>query len=657
MRDFLDVNFDYKPGLDGLRAVAVVLVLVFHSDLGWLPGGFLGVSVFFTLSGFLITSLIVSEVGSSGRLDLLGFWERRFRRLLPAALVTIAGVSAAGIWLSTSVEQSRLRGDAIASVLYVSNWRSILADLSYEEIFSTKSPLIHLWSLAIEEQMYIVIPLIVVIITGLGLSRRTIGWTALALSGISTVVGAVFLSGDRLYYGTDARAAELLIGVSAAAFIGPRIWSGDVRAPRTLSWLSIGALVVIVMMSRFSSTNSEWVYAGALPAFAVLSLACVIGSLVPGPMQAVFSLRPLVYIGKLSYGLYLFHWPIFTWIDEARFGVDGVSLFVVRLVVTAAITLLSYLLIEKPIRERRWLSSRRSFALVMAAATVFTVSIPLVGLRSLAATPNTDIRVLSTVPLTIPDGDSPSATGDSSDPTHPLHVLVIGDSTAENIARALATVDSIGVVSAGVLGCPLVQVTEVFDRPRASQETSYCPNNLEVVEANSRGIDLLFIVAGVANQWAHRSLEGDVVAPGSAQYQRRYDDLMEDLQVVLASRAVPIVVLDNPRTRADEAVLGDEPESHGAWREQIERWDRMWATVARINIDNELAPADSSAGREQRPDGVHLEEVFAAVLARTRLVPELATLFADLLAELDRIGCRVNINGVTKFDLEACRVG
>lgn len=643
------LKVDYRPGLDGLRAVAVVLVLVFHSDLGWLPGGFLGVSVFFTLSGFLITSLLVSEVGNSGRVDLANFWERRFRRILPPALITIIGVCIASVWLSTSVEQSRLRGDAIASVLYMSNWRAIVADLSYEEIFSTTSPLIHLWSLAIEEQMYVLIPLIVVVLTSLGFGQRAVGASALVLAGVSTAVAAVFLTGDRLYYGTDARAAELLIGVAAAGLFGPRVWANATRFPKVLSWLGIGALFAIMILARSSSTNSTWIHAGLLPVFALLSLTCVVGAITPGPLGTLLSRQPLVSIGKVSYGLYLFHWPIFTWVNESRIGFGGVGLFCVRLAATAVVTASSYVLIEKPLRTRRILASRRSFLGVIAGATACAVVIAAVVLSPVSGRPATEVRVLSTVPATVPTLDAPGS-------AVPLRILVIGDSTAENVARALAEVATIGIVSAGVLGCPLVEAEEVFDRPREAQSTSYCPENIDIVRSNIDSVDLLFIVGGVSNQWSYRSSSGDVVVPGSIQYTADFDSLMSAFAEAVAPRAVPIVVLDNPATRADEAVLGDEPEAQRAWRSQIERWSSTWEFIARINIDDALADPDSELGREQRPDGVHLEEIFAAELARIRLVPELTSLYAEFLVRLDATGCLVTFGDRKTFDLESCRM-
>jgi len=643
------LKIEHRPGLDGLRAVAVVHVLVFHSDLGWLPGGFLGVSVFFTLSGFLITSLLIAEAGTYGRVDLAGFWERRFRRLLPPALITIIGVCIASLWLSTPVEQSRLRGDALAAVFYVSNWRSILADLSYEDIFSTASPLIHLWSLAIEEQMYVLIPLVVVVLTSFGFGRRVVGVCALVLAGASTIVSALFLAGDRLYYGTDARAAELLIGVAAAGLVGPRVWAHTSRLPKVFSWLGIGALVAIIVLARFSSTNSMWIYSGLLPAFAVLSSICVAGAITPGPLSKLLSQRPFVAIGKVSYGLYLFHWPIFTWVNEERIGFGGVGLFCVRLVATAAVTVSSYFLIERPLRARQMLARRRSFFCAIAGVSACVVVLALVALNPVSSRPSSDVRVLSTVPATMPAVGAPSSAG-------PLRILVIGDSTAENVARALAEVEMFGVVSAGILGCPLVAAVEVFDRPRESQSTSYCPETIDIVRRNVDEVDLLFVVGGVSNQWSYRSPSGSVVDPGTPRYIADFDALMSALAEVVAPRAVPIVVLDNPSTRTDEGVLGDEPEAWRAWRSQIERWSNTWQFVARINIDDALADPNSELGRQQRPDGVHLEEVFAAALARRDLVPDLASVHAELMESLVTSGCLVIFGEEKMFDLHSCRV-
>jgi hypothetical protein len=245
-----------------------------------------------------------------------------------------------------------------------------------------------------------------------------------------------------------------------------------------------------------------------------------------------------------------------------------------------------------------------------------------------------------------------------TDPTTmaaPSRILVIGDSTAENVARALAEIETLGVISAGVLGCPLVATREVFDRPRASQESSYCPDNVEIVRTHAPDIDLVLIVGGVANQWAYTSSTGVRVEPGSQDYRRDLDELMDEFFSVLAPWAVPIIVLDNPVTRPDDGVLGDEPEAHSAWRMQIEHWDEEWETVARITIDDALAPPDSPEGRSQRPDGVHLAETFAAELARTRLVPDISSLFGDWMRRLTDIGCRVSTGTKTVFDLEACR--
>lgn len=185
-----------------------------------MPGGFLGVSLFFTLSGYLIVNLLLMEGERIGRVDLRAFWSRRLRRLAPASLVVVAAVVGVATWLSTTVEADRIRGDAISAVAYVANWRFIAEGQTYDQLFATPSPLQHLWSLSIEEQMYVLVPLVVAATFAWGGGRRVL--TAVFAAGVSASVLASMASDrdDVVYYGTHTRAAELLMGALLACLIG-----------------------------------------------------------------------------------------------------------------------------------------------------------------------------------------------------------------------------------------------------------------------------------------------------------------------------------------------------------------------------------------------------------------------------------------------------
>ncbi len=244
----------YIPALDGLRAIAVLAVLVYHSGVRWLPGGFLGVEVFFVLSGYLITSLLVSEYRETGRIDLKSFWIRRARRLLPALfLLLLATLTYAVIFLPQQVTQ--LRSDAVAAALYVTNWWLIFDHKSYFEEMGRPSLLKHLWSLAVEEQFYLIWPPLF----ALGISRlreRKMILGVLGAAGLSTVLMAILfqpgVDPSRIYYGTDTRAAELLIG-AALAFVwqpgSPRPFS-DRWMTRTADWLGSGRRAQVAARSR-----------------------------------------------------------------------------------------------------------------------------------------------------------------------------------------------------------------------------------------------------------------------------------------------------------------------------------------------------------------------------------------------------------------------
>jgi peptidoglycan/LPS O-acetylase OafA/YrhL len=347
----------HVPGLDGVRALCVLAVLAFHNGFGWAGGGFLGVSTFFTLSGYLIASLLLAERAATGRVDLPAFWRRRTRRLLPAALLAVALAVVFATVAGTAEQRAGIGGDALASLGYVANWWFLASEQTYAALFSAPSPLLHMWSLAIEEQFYLVLPLVMLAAAG----RR---WRATALIGVLLLVtlGLPIVLGagdDWRYYATVARAPELLIGVLLALLLA----SGDRRQrlmdlarPAGLvvtTIVGVGALGVMGWLWVSVGTTTSWLYDGGFAAFALVSATLLVAAHpVRSPVARLLSLRPLRHLGLLSYGLYLYHWPIFLWLDPTRTGLDGWSLFTVRFVVSLALAEASYRLVEAPVRTR-----------------------------------------------------------------------------------------------------------------------------------------------------------------------------------------------------------------------------------------------------------------------------------------------------------------
>ena len=372
----------YVPALDGLRALAVIGVLVFHDDR--LAGGFLGVDLFFAVSGLLITSLLIDEHDRSGTIDLIGFWGRRLRRLLPAALMLLVATVIVFRLFADTGEWIVARTDAPWAQFYVANWHLIASGNSYWDSFAAPSAFEHLWSLAIEEQFYLVWPVVVMVV----LARRQLrDLTVVVAVGTLLSIAAmvlIFDGGDptRVYMGTDTRAFSLLVG---ALFALPAI-RGQIdrfvgNRARFATVIAVSLLGGIGVMWVVAEGSSDWLFRGGLPAHSAMS-ALLAAFVVSGltHVSSVLSARPLVAIGRLSYSLYLWHWPVFVFVNPDRFALDRWLITAIRFAVSLVLSVASYRLVEKPVRFRApWAHGSRgraTFAVSMLVAVIVWVAIP-----------------------------------------------------------------------------------------------------------------------------------------------------------------------------------------------------------------------------------------------------------------------------------------
>jgi peptidoglycan/LPS O-acetylase OafA/YrhL len=374
------------PGLDGLRALAVGAVLLFHADLGWMSGGFLGVDVFFVISGFLITALLLKERAESGTISFKRFWQRRARRLLPAlyGMLIITTLVASLFYRSTLAD---LRSQLFAASTYWTNWYLIGAHHSYFAAVGRPPMLQHLWSLAVEEQFYLIWPLVLV-----GLLRAfhgrlkrvtiAIGVGALASALWMATLHQPLADPSRVYYGTDTRLSGLLLGAVLALFWQYGGLPGAYQARHSrghaplLDRLSLLALAGILACFFFMNQWQSGLYPGGLLVVSLLTLVVIAAVIHPRTqvLKRRLAHRNLVWMGKRSYGLYLWHWPIFV---VTRPGIDvpfgTYPTLILRLALTFMAASLSYRYIEQPIRKGAlgdWLAGLRQRQLVVGRRRV-----------------------------------------------------------------------------------------------------------------------------------------------------------------------------------------------------------------------------------------------------------------------------------------------
>ncbi|MGN6695713.1 MAG: acyltransferase family protein [Aquihabitans sp.] len=591
------------PALDGLRGLAVVAVLLFHG--GYLTGGWLGVDLFFVLSGYLITSLLLVEHRTNGAIRLGSFWGRRARRLLPALLLMVVAVAIYAWFDVAAIDLGRVRSDGLATLFFVANWHDIIQGASYWDRGLAPSMFAHTWSLAVEEQLYLLWPLVVAFVLRRVTRRpaRTIARVALLGAFLSGAIAiALRISGaslERIYLGTDTRAVAVLLGAFVAGWRRTTRRS-DAEARRLELAAIVGAIALAVAWWGLDGEAAITYWGGLLVASA---LAALVVAAAADPrstwLGGVLGIKPLRALGLISYGLYLWHWPVYVVLTEHRTGLDGLALLGVRLGVTLAIATASWALLERPIRERRpagWWDGGRGRASALAGMGAATIVL-LLATRGAVA---------------LPTGNLEDGVVRAKDPAAGLpKVLVLGDSVAASIAApVIEDPDGFGVdaVRSTVLGCQAVWdgthrargIEGDISRPPA------CPAGVAQLVAEERPDAVVLLYGGWTN--ADFELDGEWVGACDAPYQAalrtRFTQAVEDA----GTSEAPVFVVNAARS-TNTLRQDDTDERTECTNDVMEEVAAGIDGVQVIDLDGWLCPKGTCKERLKgllvRNDGVH----------------------------------------------------
>lgn len=457
MKILIERKPHYVPSLDGLRALAVLSVIAYHMKASWAPGGLLGVTMFFVLSGYLITGLLIEEHDERGTISLKGFWLRRVRRIIPAVVFAVLGTGLLCVLFDHAL-LTKMRPDVLPTLLFVNNWWQVFHNVSYFAALGEPSPLTHYWSLAIEEQFYLIWPVALLICFKAGASKGALCKGTVVLAALSALEMLVLFDPSqdpsRVYYGTDTRAFSLLIG-SALAFLWPyRRLTGRAKGRMTKRELfafnlgGVGAVVGLLVMVAVTNGFTPFIYRGGLLLCSLLTAAAIAVMVLPGSwIGELFRLRPLVWVGKCSYSMYLWHYPVILIMTPNNIVGDvPVWLRVVQLAAIFAVSAFSYYCVEDPIRKGaigKWVAQVRSgertvreWAASHAVAIVAAVAFVAVPLGGFALVPDTSsIGNSAAIGGAADDasGDEEPGASDGGAPSvafvsQPYDILLIGDS-------------------------------------------------------------------------------------------------------------------------------------------------------------------------------------------------------------------------------------
>lgn len=647
-------TFKHIPALDGLRGLAVLAVVLYHFAPELVPAGFLGVDVFLVLSGFLITSLALEEVDRTTSMSASGFFARRARRLLPAAIATIVVVVIVARILDHGSVDSSLRGHAIASLTYIANWWSIAQQNSYQAAFGAESPLNHFWSLAVEEQFYLVFP--IALIGTVALLRRRIGVHRLAhVALIGAVVGAIASCAlmwvlrtpgsdpSRVYLGTDTRSQALFVGIAIACIIRLRSVNSLRAVTRTtLTTAALVALAALVGIATTTDFRSDWLYTGG---FLFIAIATGIVVLALNGHDSFFtkalSFRWLRTLGLVSYGLYLWHWPIKVFVTGERLHLSDdqtgrIELFVIRVALTAGATALSWYLIEQPFRRRKPASNEAattkrlsrtytSFGALGATALV-------VGIVWFAAAPSAPAQTDFSSKVAPSTANTKSAEA-------PISLLWFGDSVAWTIGGGIiefpwptgynSPFDPTRIViwNKGIFECPMMQQqTRSFGILR-SGGGSCVGWETKWRDASASFSPDAIVWSGALRDTYDVLVDGTWVSFGSPEWTDLYNAELDKAAAIATENGIPLVIV----SQADPLVIPDEKSEDSltasnigkfAQLRQIQREYARAHSDTTVSIDlNELLCAGgtceelTSSGETIRIDDLHYSTAGSAHIA------------------------------------------
>ncbi|WP_354588136.1 acyltransferase family protein [Janibacter sp. UYMM211] len=608
--------------MDGLRALAVLAVVVYHGVERALPGGWFGVDVFFVISGFLITSLLLAEHRRWGSIHLAGFWLARMRRLLPALFLVLLAVVALTALLSPVGQRASVGTDVLATLGYVANWRFLLGDEAYFAQIAVPSPLRHTWSLAVEEQFYLLFPLVLSLL--LVWTRRRVR-IALVLGGLA-LVSAALMAGlhtpgadvSRVYYGTDTRAHELLAGAMVAALVarGPGALPAAVarRVDQAARVAALPALLLVLSCFWWATAAQDALLGGLLlpMCLAVAVVVLAAASSTPSPTQRLLALEPLRRVGLVSYGLYLWHWPVMIFLTPARTGLPELATFALQVVLSLALAAASYRWVEQPVRHHGaralvpsapWLGRAIAFAAVPALITA-SLSLPAIGalLRPVSTSPDDVVTVRA----------SPYRPGPEV-----LNIYLVGNSVPASVADAFepASYPDISLTSMTNVGCDLTPAAKVADG-EAVETTPECMGWRDdwgsAVADGKADVVALFVPHTFL---VDRLIDGQVRPFGSPEHSAYIRQQLRGMVQDLSTGGAKVVLVDLACHRMPD--LGNEEIkriNNDKYTEELNALVRAWAESHDIPVMDQFGLLCSGGyravlnGDELYGDGIHFTQ-------------------------------------------------